>query len=292
MAAAFNRVSWALDEDSDGEDEPMSASLEDCLDLVEVVKAGLVADHRIKIAPLDPGRAHPAYVDRRRQQTANMSSEISIQAHLQQDGKGKVSAIKSPYVGRKGPSAGEISLRTVEAGNGSGVKVWDASQRLMVLRAWTPTDSPSIPWINAALMDAAALLEGLPSSFTRNMRGNFKTHWFALHRGSQTAPRHSSYYLEHKDVADLIRERLEGVRDYCERIFRNEAPRLHGRYTETMDWIATNTGCDALFYPFASFAFNIGEVSCRRHVDFFNLGPGWCMIIPFGDFDHRRDCRL
>ncbi|KAI0037875.1 hypothetical protein FA95DRAFT_1506397, partial [Auriscalpium vulgare] len=31
---------------------------------------------------------------------------------------------------------------------------------------------------------------------------------------------------------------------------------------------------------------------CRRHVDFFNLGPGWCMIIPFGDFDHRRDCRL
>ncbi|KAI0037968.1 hypothetical protein FA95DRAFT_1506238, partial [Auriscalpium vulgare] len=171
-------------------------------------------------------------------------------------------------------------------------KVWDASRRLVLVRAWTPTGKPTIPWINEALLDAASALEGLPSSFTRNMRGNFKTHWFALHRGSQTAPRLSAYYLAHKEIADRIRNTLEEVRQYCERVFKHEAPKLHGRYADTMDWIAVKTGCEALFYPFASFAFNIGDVSCRRHVDFFNLGPGWCMIIPFGHFDHKRDCRL
>ncbi|KAI0041642.1 hypothetical protein FA95DRAFT_1501168 [Auriscalpium vulgare] len=173
-----------------------------------------------------------------------------------------------------------------------GVKVWDTSQRLIVLRASTPSNKPTNPWINKALMRAASLLCDLPSSFTSNMRGNFKTYWFALHRGSQTDPRLSSYYLKHRAVADEIRMILEGVRQYCASIFKQEAPMLYGRYAEVADWIALKTGHRALFYPFASFAINVGEVCCRRHVDFSNLGPGWCMIVPFGNFDHKRDCRL
>jgi hypothetical protein len=31
---------------------------------------------------------------------------------------------------------------------------------------------------------------------------------------------------------------------------------------------------------------------CKAHIDLQNLGPGLCVVVPFGDFDPSRDCKL
>lgn len=75
--------------------------------------------------------------------------------------------------------------------------------------------------------------------------------------------------------------------------FRRIFPELYKYYASTLDFaLANNASLEALFYPFASFAINVGEVVCARHLDCTNLGPGLCCIVPFGQYDPSMDCRL
>lgn len=75
-----------------------------------------------------------------------------------------------------------------------------------------------------------------------------------------------------------------------------EFPALYSRYKHAVDTISANVeGTEPAFSPFASFCVNIttaGGVVCRAHIDLQNLGPGLCVVIPFGNFDPKRDCKL
>ncbi|KAJ7168267.1 hypothetical protein C8R43DRAFT_876673, partial [Mycena crocata] len=54
-------------------------------------------------------------------------------------------------------------------------------------------------------------------------------------------------------------------------------------------------GTEPAFSPFASFCVNFttkGGVVCNAHIDLQNLGPGLCVVIPFGEFDPAKDCML
>ncbi|KAH9923082.1 uncharacterized protein B0H18DRAFT_847485, partial [Fomitopsis serialis] len=70
-------------------------------------------------------------------------------------------------------------------------------------------------------------------------------------------------------------------------------PQLFDYYARTLDYaLGNDRTLESLFYPFASFALNVGDVVSSRHLDSTNLGPGLCCIIPFGVFNPSKDCRI
>ncbi|KAJ7108451.1 hypothetical protein C8R43DRAFT_905355 [Mycena crocata] len=77
---------------------------------------------------------------------------------------------------------------------------------------------------------------------------------------------------------------------------RVEFPDLYERYKNAVDYVAANIeGTEPAFSPFASFCINIattGGVICTAHIDLQNLGPGLCVVIPYGDFKASADCKL
>lgn len=60
-----------------------------------------------------------------------------------------------------------------------------------------------------------------------------------------------------------------------------------------MDFILNgNPRLVALFYPFAAYAVNTGNIIAKPHTDSFNFGPGLCCVIRFRTFDPRQDAHL
>lgn len=121
----------------------------------------------------------------------------------------------------------------------------------------------------------------------------------------------SAYFRKHQDLAEAAMAKLEPVRRIAEGIWslshrfrlnthhgylgilKVRYPLLHRRFCEAMDFVeATCPSARACFYPWASFAFNLGTVVSLLHKDLLNLLFGLCLIIPFGKFNHRVSCRL
>ncbi|KAJ7228436.1 hypothetical protein GGX14DRAFT_345644 [Mycena pura] len=54
-------------------------------------------------------------------------------------------------------------------------------------------------------------------------------------------------------------------------------------------------GTSAALFPFASYCINVGgrrAISTEEHIDVQNLGPGLCVVVPWGDFNPSIDCKL
>lgn len=62
-------------------------------------------------------------------------------------------------------------------------------------------------------------------------------------------------------------------------------------YSLTMkSTISTFPRCELPFkkLPFAAFTFNLGDQCCSKaHYDQENVAIGWCLVTPFGIWDHR-----
>ncbi|KAH9922190.1 uncharacterized protein B0H18DRAFT_521974 [Fomitopsis serialis] len=170
-------------------------------------------------------------------------------------------------------------------------EVVDRAGRLVVYRAWQGVATEEA---NDLLTAAAAYLGqvGVKPTYSVSKRGAFAQYYFTLHKDNQP-PRLSKYFCDHAEVAHELARRLAPVILLVSRIFRRVFPELHKYYASALDFALRNdASLDALFYPFASFALNMGEVICARHLDCTNLGPGLCCIIPFGQYDPSSDCRI
>ncbi|KAJ6495924.1 hypothetical protein DFH09DRAFT_1337118 [Mycena vulgaris] len=183
-------------------------------------------------------------------------------------------------------------LIEISMGNGSPVSVYDSNGLKTVYRDKLCDD----PLINSACMEMAALVLKIQPTFdTGQDRGNFKTYYFSLHRGSVKTPRMSKDISDHPDLFATLQTVGEPVRAHIHRIFKGEFPLLEKRYAAAADTIhAKYPHLQAAFYPFASFCINVSShgVVTVEHIDPQNLGPGLCGVIPFGSFDPSKDCKL
>ncbi|CAK5284692.1 unnamed protein product [Mycena citricolor] len=174
------------------------------------------------------------------------------------------------------------------------VSVFDAEGRKTVHRANRCQRADVLH----ACHEAARLVQGdrmKPTFNNTQSRGNFKTYYFSLHRGSTALPRFSKDIEENRDLYDRLTDVLKPLMRYVEGIFKAEFPQLYKRYADAMaDIKKMHPELDACFSPFASFCINISEtgVVTVKHIDMQNLAPGLCVVIPFGDFDPALDCKL
>ncbi|KAJ6579183.1 hypothetical protein DFH09DRAFT_913405, partial [Mycena vulgaris] len=153
------------------------------------------------------------------------------------------------------------------------------------------------PAINDACCKAGEIVKRAVRTYgPKQARGNFSAFAFSLHRGSCVEPRMSKDVAQQPGVYKMLKECLEPVRKVVENIMKAEFPCLFERYKHAVDTIASNVlGTEPAFSPFASFCVNFtskGGVVCKAHIDLQNLGPGLCVVIPFGHFDPKRDCKL
>ncbi|KAI0056513.1 hypothetical protein BV25DRAFT_1813952, partial [Artomyces pyxidatus] len=173
-----------------------------------------------------------------------------------------------------------------------GAAVYDAQGRMFIYRAWSP-EGPVWNTINSMLTSARRHLDGVEPTFDSSDRGAFKAYYFGLHRGSQKLPMMSLYHRKHEELVKTLQHELRAVREVISGIFKLNFPSLYHRYCSIADFVAEKLpDCNAAFYPFASFAFNVGRVVTAKHKDHQNLIAGLCMIIPFGTFDYRTCCRF
>ncbi|KAJ7151316.1 hypothetical protein C8R43DRAFT_951133 [Mycena crocata] len=200
-------------------------------------------------------------------------------AETRQDDGGRGFAGSSKMGEGTGKPLIEIDLR-----NGGAVSVYDANGVKAVHRARFPADST----INNACVEASNICKKMMAKHTpKHLWGTkFTPYIFSLHRGSVKTPRMSRTVNKHRATYELLKKF----------IFEAEFPKLYKRYKETVDTVAANVkGTEAAFYPFASFCINIPTergVICTAHIDLQNLGPGLCVVIPFGEFDAATDCKL
>ncbi|TFY54663.1 hypothetical protein EVJ58_g8724 [Rhodofomes roseus] len=194
--------------------------------------------------------------------------------------------------------------------NGRAAEIVDRHGCLVVYRAW---QGPATTEVNRLLMAAAEYLdnEGIKPTYSSSKRGTFAQYYFTLHRDNQPRPRMSKYFCDHTDVAHELGRQLAPVVRLVSRkhiqalhhasfltgahadVLRRIFPQLYQYYASTLDFaLEGDPTLESLFYPYASFALNVGEVVCSRHLDCTNLGPGLCCIIPFGKFDASKDCRI
>ncbi|KAJ7229016.1 hypothetical protein GGX14DRAFT_555053 [Mycena pura] len=199
--------------------------------------------------------------------------------------------------GYTGPLAGGSmpgdELFEVEIGDGLAVSVYDSHGYKTAHRANLCKDLA----INDACVAAAQLVQALNPTFDENQeRGAFKTYYFSLHRGSVKVPRMSKDVVKNPELYDRLATVLEPVRKQVEAIFKAEFPLLYERYAHAARTVVGNVaGTSAAFFPFASYCINVGGrrgVSTEEHIDVQNLGPGLCVVVPWGDFDPSIDCKL
>ncbi|KAJ7082159.1 hypothetical protein C8R43DRAFT_826658, partial [Mycena crocata] len=176
--------------------------------------------------------------------------------------------------------------------------VYDANGIKAVHRACFPADSK----INNACVEASNICKKMmPTHTLKHLRGKkFTPYIFSLHRGSVKTPRMLRTVKQHRSIYELLKKCLDPVNrlvqtKYCT-IFEAEFPKLSKRYKDTVDTVTAKVAnTEAAFYPFASFCINVpteGGVRCTAHIDLQNLGPGLCVVIPFGKFNPARDCKL
>ncbi|KAH9924809.1 uncharacterized protein B0H18DRAFT_877739 [Fomitopsis serialis] len=188
-----------------------------------------------------------------------------------------------------------ISLHEVErarTGISRAAEVVDRSGRLVVYRAWQGAATRDA---NGLLMAAAAFLKqaGTKPTYITSKRGTFAQYYFTLHKDNQLRPRMSKYFCDHVGAAHELGRQLVPVVRLVADVFRRVFPQLYEYYSRTLDFaLGDDSALESLFYPFASFALNVGDVVCSRHLDCTNLGPGLCCIVPFGTFDPSEDCRI
>ncbi|KAI0043923.1 hypothetical protein FA95DRAFT_1608994 [Auriscalpium vulgare] len=221
-----------------------------------------------------------------------INSRVSQRLQLQSEVSSRTLVRGSPYIGFRAVGEGPDARIVVPMGHGVGAEVYDGDGRLVVLRAWSP-EGPRWGTINGALQRGAEILAAVPPTFKGGKRGDFQAYYFGLHRGSQVTPMMSSFTTKNGELFKQVKTAIEPVRQRVQGIFATNFPDLHARYCAAMDYINDALpGVGAAFYPFACFAFNLGDVMCRPHKDFLNFITGVCLIIPFGDFDHTTSCRL
>ncbi|KAF7320723.1 hypothetical protein HMN09_00158100 [Mycena chlorophos] len=186
-------------------------------------------------------------------------------------------------------------LTMIIVGDGLPTSIYDSELRKVIHRAALPEDAS----INDALLKAAELAQKCRPD--NNPRGAYRVNTFSLHRGSTLYPRMSRTVEEYPYIYSQILAVLEPVRQHVEAIFRREFPALAAKYAKVMDRIAEDSelegvGIGAAFYPFAAFSINHPSgsrgVVTRPHIDSANYAGGLCVVIPFGHFDHTRDCFL
>ncbi|KAJ7129699.1 hypothetical protein C8R44DRAFT_872931 [Mycena epipterygia] len=199
----------------------------------------------------------------------------------------KMRGYAGPLYGGDAPPDGLVEI---DMGDGASVSVYDCDGVKTVHRAAVSRN----PAINAACVAMGSMVLDIQATFDNNQdRGEFWTYYFSLHRGSE--PRMSKDVKENIGLYTDLRRVSEPVRAHVEGIFKAEFPLIHKRYADAADTIHEKyPHLQAAFYPFASFCININAkgVVTRRHIDVQNLGPGLCVVIPFGDFDPTVDCKL
>ncbi|KAJ7178472.1 hypothetical protein C8R43DRAFT_871778, partial [Mycena crocata] len=173
------------------------------------------------------------------------------------------------------------------------VSVYDADGVKVVHRAWLSSN----PEINDACIRAGEIIKrAVATKGPKQARGPFQTFIFSMHRGSCLEPRMSKDVGQQPEIYAMLKEVLDPVRKLVESIMKAEFPQVYERFKAAVDAVAANVpGTEPAFSPFASFCVNFvtkGGVVCKAHIDLQNLGPGLCVVIPFGKFDATKDCKL
>ncbi|KAL6300926.1 hypothetical protein BKA93DRAFT_739538 [Sparassis latifolia] len=185
-----------------------------------------------------------------------------------------------------------ISYNRAQIGGSMAAYICDSEGRLVIYCSFT---GPATFRANSVAIAAVEYLRqsGIKPTYSGSSRGNFLQYYFTLHRDNQVRPRMSLYYLKHIDVVHELGKLLQPVVALVNGIFKSQFPALYAHYAATLDYVLRqDAGLEALFYPFTSFAFNVGVVVTLPHLDSTNYGPGLCCIMPYGTFDPSQDCRI
>ncbi|TFK80352.1 hypothetical protein K466DRAFT_504045, partial [Polyporus arcularius HHB13444] len=133
-----------------------------------------------------------------------------------------------------------------------------------------------------------------------NRRGNHK--WVNVgpsYGGGQTRVQNiSQHYPENEQLLrDVLKSTpMSRLAGWIDATFKTIAPAMHERYRQVLCTVLEN---DEKVTPnfthnvFAAATFNLGpKVSTIVHTDHLNYAPGWCAIVPLGDFNHRTGGQL
>ncbi|TFY73063.1 hypothetical protein EWM64_g10949 [Hericium alpestre] len=89
---------------------------------------------------------------------------------------------------------------------------------------------------------------------------------------------------------------IQHVAGFGSSIFALYAPKVYAYYVENFEKLCHQF--PSLKWPFQNSifptsTFNLGPATiCHDHIDCTNVPHGWCVITPFGHFDHKKEGQL